>query len=83
MKLSGYRCKIEYLSGKDNTCADLLSRIPERLESECIRLEPGMDGKAYQVNSLKKMPDFLKPLVKIILEELKCKLSLVGRTNPN
>ena len=34
LKLSGYDCKIEYLAGKDNTCADLLSRIPEQLEAE-------------------------------------------------
>lgn len=30
LKLSGYKCKIEYLAGKNNTCADLLSRIPQK-----------------------------------------------------
>ena len=52
LKLSGYNCRIEYLVGKDNTCADLLSRIPEQLEAESIHLEPGVDDRAYQVNVL-------------------------------
>ena len=34
MQLSGYDCKIEYLSGKENTWADLLSRISEVVEEE-------------------------------------------------
>ena len=34
MQPSGYDCKVEYLSGKENTCADLLSRIPEVVEEE-------------------------------------------------
>lgn len=50
--MSGYNCKIEYLAGKDNTCADLLSRIPKQLEAESIHLEPGVDDRAYQVNVL-------------------------------
>ena len=52
LKLSGYNCKIEYLAGKDNTCADLLSRTPEQLEAESIHLSPGVDDRAYQVNVL-------------------------------
>lgn len=32
LKLSEYNCKIDYLTGKDNTCADLLSRIQKQLE---------------------------------------------------
>ena len=50
LKLSGYNCKIEYLAGRDNTCADLLSRIPKQLETESIKLGPGMDDKAFQIN---------------------------------
>lgn len=50
MKLSGYQCKIEYLAGKDNTYTDLLSRIPEKLESESVKLEPGVDNRVYHVN---------------------------------
>ena len=34
MLLSGYDCKIEYLSGKENTRADLLSWISEVVEKE-------------------------------------------------
>ena len=50
LKLSGYNCKIEYLAGRDNTYADLLSRILKQLETESIKLEPGMDDKAFQIN---------------------------------
>ena len=28
LKLSRYNCRIEYLAGRENTCADLLSWIP-------------------------------------------------------
>ena len=34
MQLSYYDSKIKYLSGKENTCTDLLSRIPEVVEEE-------------------------------------------------
>ena len=27
--LSGYNCKVEYISGPENTCAYLLSRLPD------------------------------------------------------
>ena len=50
LKLSGYNCKIEYLAGRDNTYADLLSRIPKELETESINLEPDVDDKAFQIN---------------------------------
>lgn len=46
LKLSGYSCKIEYLAGRD---ADLLSRIPKQLEAECVKVEPGVDDRAYQI----------------------------------
>ena len=49
MKLNGYNCKIEYLAGKDNTCADLLSRVLKQLEAESVELEPGVDDKVYLV----------------------------------
>ena len=52
LKLSSYQCKIEYLVGRDNTCVDLLSRILEKLESKFIRLEPGVDDRAYRVNAI-------------------------------
>ena len=50
LKLGGYNCKIEYLAGKDNTCADLLSRILKQLETRSIKLEPGVDDKAFKIN---------------------------------
>lgn len=41
LKLSGYNCKIEYLAGRDNTCADLLSRILKQLEVHQVRARCG------------------------------------------
>ena len=38
--LSGYNCRVKYLSGKENTSVDLLSRIPKRLEQESVIEEP-------------------------------------------
>lgn len=43
LKQRGYNCRIEYLSGKENTCADLLFRIPKRLEQESMVEEPELD----------------------------------------
>ena len=31
--ISGYNCKIEYIAGPENTCADLLSRLPSTKDS--------------------------------------------------
>lgn len=47
LKLSGY--KIEYLADRDNTHADLLSRIPKQLKAESVRMEPEVNGRAYQL----------------------------------
>lgn len=51
LKLSGYNCKIEYLAGRENTCSDLLLRIPKQLEAESVRVEPGwgVNDRAYQI----------------------------------
>lgn len=46
LKITGYNCTIEYLSGKDNTCADLLSRIPNQLEEESELQETEIDDKS-------------------------------------
>ena len=46
IKLSGYNCKIEYLAGRENMCADLLSRIPRVLEADFNKHY----DKAYQIN---------------------------------
>lgn len=41
------------VAGRDNTCADLLSRIPKKLERESVRVEPGVDNIAYQIGVIK------------------------------
>ena len=51
LRISEYNCKIEYLSGKENTCADLLSRIPNELKLESDNAKQ-VDDKAYQINVL-------------------------------
>ena len=54
--MAGYNCKVEYIEGKTNTCADLLSRHPENVGSEKDRLEDDVDldvnDNIYQVNVL-------------------------------
>ena len=52
LKLSGYNCRIEYLAGRENTCADLLSQIPKQLEWESISIIPEVDDRAYQINAI-------------------------------
>ena len=47
LKLSGYSCRIEYLAGRENTSADLLSQIPKQLERESISVIPEVDNRAY------------------------------------
>lgn len=43
------RVQLQNLAGRDNTCADLLSRIPRRLENESVGVEPGADDRAYLI----------------------------------
>ena len=52
--ISGYNCRIEYIKGTDNSCADLLSRIPQSagLTQENDTYEPDISDKAYQINAL-------------------------------
>ena len=50
LKITGYNCTIEYLSGKENIYADLLSRIPNQLEQESELQETEIDDKYYQIN---------------------------------
>ena len=52
--ISGYNCRIEYIKGTDNSCADLLSRIPQSagLTQENDAYEPDISDKAYQINAL-------------------------------
>ena len=52
--IAGYNCKIEYIKGTDNSCADLLSRIPQSagLTQENDTYEPDISDKAYEINAL-------------------------------
>ena len=54
--MAGYNCRIQYIEGTTNTCADLLSRHPDNVGLEKERLEEGIDldisDNTYQVNVL-------------------------------
>ena len=54
--MAGYNCRIQYVEGTTNTCADLLSRHPDNVGLEKERLEEGIDldisDNTYQVNVL-------------------------------
>ena len=51
--IAGYNCKIEYVAGTDNSCADLLSRVPkDALPNNESDYEPDISDKTYQVNAL-------------------------------
>lgn len=68
-EIEWHNCKIEYLAGRDNTCADLLPRKPEHLEAESVRVELGVDDRAYQtgVINLNRLKDC--PVLKTDVEE--------------
>ena len=51
LRISEYNCKIEYLSARENTFADLLSRIPNKLKLESEKVKQ-VDDKVYQINVL-------------------------------
>ncbi|CAC5394092.1 unnamed protein product [Mytilus coruscus] len=52
--ISGYNYKIEYISGTENTCVDLLSRAPSKNghHSETSEIEIDINDKAFEVNTL-------------------------------
>ena len=56
--ISGYNCKIEYIAGPENTCADLLSRLPSTKDSPGqqnqteINVEPDINRNTYEINAL-------------------------------
>ena len=56
LSMAGYNCKIEYIEGTTNTCADLLSRHPDNvgLEKERNENEVVLDvsDNSYQINVL-------------------------------
>lgn len=50
--LSGYNCKVEYISGPENTCADLLSRLPDDQKNSKSETdnEPDINDNIYEIN---------------------------------
>ena len=53
--IAGYNCKIEYIAGTDNSCADLLSRIPQDVgltQEDNESYEPDINCKAYEIGAL-------------------------------
>ena len=52
LSIEGYDCKIEYVAGKKNTCADFLSRLPghENRDDSESGVEPEVDDRAFQIN---------------------------------
>ena len=54
LEIAGYNCTIEYIKGSDNSCADLLSRIPKTagLTQEKGAFEPDVSDKSYQISAL-------------------------------
>lgn len=59
---SSYNCKVWYLSGKENTCIDLLLQIPNQLVQKSATVEQKVNDRAYQINilNLHKLKDQLK-----------------------
>ena len=50
----GYNCKIEYLSGTDNSVADLPSRVPNQTVDldESPPDDPDISAKTYEISAL-------------------------------
>ena len=55
LSLAGYNCKVEYIEGKANTCADLLSRIPEigqgRVKEEIKEPDVDVNDRMLEINA--------------------------------
>ena len=49
LKLSENNCRAEYLSSKKNTCADLWSQMPKRLEEELVIKESDVKDEVYRI----------------------------------
>ena len=52
--MAGYNCTIEYISGTENTCADLLSRKPDTkdIETEAEPFELDINDNAFEVGAI-------------------------------
>ena len=52
LSIAGYNCRVEYIPGPQNTCADLLSRVPSTYlaaEQEGPEISPEVDERALEV----------------------------------
>jgi hypothetical protein len=55
LSIAGYNCKVEYIEGRFNCCADLLSRLPNTVketEDEMSDNEPDCKDNFFEVNVL-------------------------------
>ncbi|CAG2253191.1 unnamed protein product [Mytilus edulis] len=53
--ISGYNCKIEYIAGETNYCADLLSRTPQSDDDKGISnetVDPDINDNTYEINTI-------------------------------
>ncbi|MCG8049023.1 MAG: reverse transcriptase domain-containing protein, partial [Candidatus Thiodiazotropha endolucinida] len=53
--IAGYNCKVEYLKGSENTCADLLSRLQQNVglsQEEDSAYEPEINANTYEIGAL-------------------------------
>ena len=52
--IAGYNCTIEYIAGKANTCADLLSRPVDAYNSVTADtvIEPDINDNTLEINAL-------------------------------
>ena len=54
LEISGYSCRVEYIESSSNSCADLLSGVPENgtMNSDEGLDEPDVSDNAYEINEL-------------------------------
>ena len=58
LSIAGYNCKVEYIKGKENHCADLLSRVPPETfegkedEDDNLSNEPDIDDRALEIGAI-------------------------------
>jgi hypothetical protein len=56
LSIAGYDCTVDYIAGKENHCADLLSRIPDQPGKEesdfSCESEPDIDDRTFEINTI-------------------------------
>ena len=57
LSIPGYNCKIEHIAGQENTCADLLSRLPSEKDTQNDHsdshntMEPDINENTFEINA--------------------------------